>query len=105
MLSSGFALNYVEFRARREPYMVQGWPQTTLGSGLALNYVEFRAGEKGPKKIPSLRIEDWGFTRLHPSQSYPRRPLREEYPGRFSDSPDLNSPSHPELAQEQWLFC
>ena len=31
------------------------------------------------------------FTRLHPSQSYPRRHLREEYPGRFSDSPDLSA--------------
>jgi hypothetical protein len=31
------------------------------------------------------------FTRMHPSQSYPRRPLREEYPGRFSDSPALSA--------------
>ena len=28
---------------------------------------------------------------MHPSQSYPRRPLREEYPGRFSDSPALSA--------------
>jgi hypothetical protein len=73
--------------------------------GLPAEAKASRRREKGPKKIPSLRIEDWGFTRLHPSQSYPRRPLREEYPGRFSDSPDLNSPSHPELVEGQWLFC
>jgi hypothetical protein len=28
---------------------------------------------------------------MHPSQSYPRRPLREEYPSRFSDSPALSA--------------
>jgi len=28
---------------------------------------------------------------MHPSQSFPRRPLREGYPGRFSDSPDLSA--------------
>jgi hypothetical protein len=32
-------------------------------------------------------MEDWGFTRIYPSPSWPRRLLREEYPGRFSDSP------------------
>jgi len=37
-----------------------------LGSGLALNPTWFRAGEKGLKKIPSLRIEDWGFYPLAP---------------------------------------
>jgi hypothetical protein len=41
------APNHDGFRARREPYMVHG-------------------GEKGPKKIPSLRIEDWGFYPLAP---------------------------------------
>jgi len=48
--------------------------------------MRFGAEEKGSKKIPSLRIEDWGFYPQHPSQSYPRRLLGEEYPGRFSDS-------------------
>jgi hypothetical protein len=31
------------------------------GSGQALNHIGFRARKKGSKKIPSLRIEDWGF--------------------------------------------
>jgi len=35
-------------------------------SGQALDHVRLRAGEKGPKKIPSLRIEDWGFYPLAP---------------------------------------
>jgi len=44
---------------------------------------------------------------MNPSQSYPRRPLREEYPGRFSDSRILLllAPSHPELVKAQWLFA
>ena len=61
--------------------------------------------KEGSKKNPSLRLEDWDFTRMHPSQSCPRRLLSEEYPGRFSDSPDLNLPSHPELVVGQWLSC
>ena len=36
-------------------------------------------------------MEDWGFTRIHPSPSWPRRLLCEEYPGRFSDSPALSA--------------
>ncbi len=36
-------------------------------------------------------MEDWGFTRINPSPSWPRRLLREEYPGRFSDSPALSA--------------
>jgi len=43
----GPALNRDGFRARREPYMVHG-------------------GEKGSKKIPSPRIEDWEFYPLAP---------------------------------------
>jgi hypothetical protein len=52
---------------------------------------------KGSKKKPGLRLEDRGFTRKNPSQSYPRRPFREAYPGRFSDSRIflLLAPSHP----------
>jgi len=52
-------------------------------------------GEKGSKKTPASTLKTGDFTRMHPSQSYPRRLFSEEYPGRFSDSPDLNSPSHP----------
>ena len=58
-----------------------------------------QAGRRVQKKSPAFALKTGDFTRLHPSQSYPRRPLREEYPGRFSDSPDLNSPSHPALRQ------
>jgi hypothetical protein len=39
-------------------------------------------------------MKDRGSYLLCPSQSFPRRPLCEEDPGRFSDFPDLNSPSH-----------
>ncbi len=44
---------------------------------------------------------------MHPSQSYPRRPFREAYPGRFSDSRIflLLAPSHPELVEGQWLIA
>jgi hypothetical protein len=37
-----------------------------MGSGLAVNLTWFTAGEKGSKKIPSLRLEDWGFYPLAP---------------------------------------
>jgi hypothetical protein len=46
------------------------------------------------KKSPAFASKTGDFTRMDPSQSYPRRPLSEGYPSRFSDSPDLNSPSH-----------
>jgi len=49
-----------------EPHRVHGKPRTMLGLGQALNLTWFRAGEKGSKKIPSLRIEDWGFCPLAP---------------------------------------
>ena len=44
---------------------------------------------------------------MHPSQSYPRRPLREGYPSRFSDSRIFLflAPSRPELIEEQWLIA
>ena len=58
-----------------------------------------QAGEKGPKKIPSLRIEDWGFYPQAPFTVLSSKTFGEEYPGRFSDSPDLNLPSHPELVR------
>ncbi len=47
------------------------------------------------------------LTRMHPSQSYSRRPFREAYPGRFSDSRIflLLAPSHPELVEGQWLIA
>ena len=38
------------------------------------------------KKSPALAWKTGDSTRIHPSQSYTRRLLREEYPGRFSDS-------------------
>jgi hypothetical protein len=41
------AMNHVGFTASPEPHMVQG-------------------GEKGSKKIPNLRMEDWGFYPLTP---------------------------------------
>ena len=52
-------------------------------------------------------MEDWGFTRIHPSPSWPRRLLREKYPGRFSDSRIflLLAPSHPELVEGQWFIA
>jgi hypothetical protein len=33
---------------------------------LALNQARFRVDGKGSKKIPTLRIEDWGFYPLTP---------------------------------------
>jgi hypothetical protein len=61
--------------------------------------------EKKGKKIPGLHSEDWGFNLQHPSQSYPRRPLREEYPGRFSDSRLflILAPSYPSARSGQWI--
>jgi hypothetical protein len=46
-LKIDLAMNHVGFTASPEPYMVQGW------------------GE-GFKKIPSPRMEDWGFYPLTP---------------------------------------
>ena len=63
-----------------------------------------QAGRRVQKKSPAFVLKTGDFTRKDPSQSYPRRLSSEEYPGRFSDSPDLNSPSHPELVEGQWLF-
>jgi hypothetical protein len=75
-------------------------------AGLARRSERFaQAGRRVQKKSPAFALKTGDFTRLHPSQSYPRRPPCEEYPGRFSDSPDLDSPSHPELVKGQWLFC
>ena len=68
------------------------------------NWVQGR--RKGSKKIPSLRIGRLGiFTRMHPSQSFPRRPPCEEYPSRFSDSRIflILAPSHPKFLEGQWL--
>ena len=80
------------------------WP-ALWQAGLARRSERFaQAGRRVQKKSPAFASKTGDFTRLHPSQSYPRRPLREEYPGRFSDSPDLNSPSHPELARRAVAF-
>jgi hypothetical protein len=43
------------------------------------------------KKIPSLRIEDWGFHPLAPFTALSSKTFYEEYPGRFSDSPALSA--------------
>src|SRR4030042_1728431 len=48
-------------------------------------------GEKGSKKSPASALKTGDFTRMHPSQSYPRRPIHEAHPGRFSDSPALSA--------------
>jgi len=58
-------------------------------------------GGRAQKKSPAFVLKTGDFTRMHPSQSYPRRPFREEYPGRSSDSRIflLLAPSHPSTAQ------
>jgi len=61
-----------------------------------------RQGRRVQKKSPAFASKTGDLTRMHPSQSYPRRPFSEGYPVRFSDSPDLNSPSHAGL-MAQWL--
>jgi hypothetical protein len=65
------------------------------------------AEEKGLKKIPSLRIEDWGFYPLAPFTVLSSKTFHEEYPGRFSDSRILLllAPSHPSTTSGQWLFA
>jgi hypothetical protein len=62
----------------------------------------------GPsKKTPASALKTGDFTRMHPSQSYPRRPIHEEYPGRFSDFRIflLLAPSHPSTSSGQWLIA
>jgi hypothetical protein len=65
------------------------------------------AEEKGLKKIPSLRIEDWGFYPHKPFTVLSSKTTREEYPSRFSDSRILLllAPSHPSPSYGQWLFA
>ena len=64
-----------------------------------------RRGRRVQKKSPAFALKTGDFTRLHPSQSYPRRPFSEDYPGRFSDFRIflILAPSHPELVEGQWL--
>jgi hypothetical protein len=64
-------------------------------------------GRRVQKKSPASVLKTGDFTRMHPSQSYPRRPFREEYPGRFSDFRIflLLAPSRPSTSSGQWLLA
>jgi hypothetical protein len=56
------------------------------------------------KKNPQPSCRRLGILPASTPQSHPRRPCCEEYPGRFSDSPDLNLPSHPAPSTRSGLW-
>ena len=63
-------------------------------------------GEKGSEKNPQSSPERLGILIAGTLHSLILEDLIvKDIQTRFSDFPDLNLPSHPELAKGQWLLC